>query len=134
MPFISLGCSCLCLCPFFSLEWFLFFSLIFLLKCSLFQCSASLSFAAQWLCYTNRDILFQIFSSIMVYHRRLNIVPCAVYRTLLLIHPIYSSLYLLIPNSQSFLLLLLPSWQLKVCSLCLWVSFCFVDRFICAVF
>ena len=27
-----------------------------------------------------------------------------------------------------------PPWQPQVCSLCLWVSFCFVDWFICAIF
>ena len=56
-------------------------------------------------------------------------------RTLLFIHPIYYSLYLLIPNSQSFppFTSSLP-WQLQVCSLCLWVCFCFTDIFPCAVF
>ena len=38
----------------------------------------------------------------MVYHKILNIVPCAISRTLLFIHSIYNSLHLLIPNSQSF--------------------------------
>ena len=41
---------------------------------------------------------------------------------------------MLIPNSLSLPLSLLPSWQLKASSLCLWVSFCFVDSFICAMF
>ena len=27
-----------------------------------------------------------------------------------------------------------PPWQPQVCSLCLWVSFCFLNRFICAIF
>ena len=38
-------------------------------------------------------------------------------RTLLFIHPIYNSLHLLIPNSQSFLPLLLPTWHPQVCFL-----------------
>ena len=38
----------------------------------------------------------------MVYHRICNIVPCAILRTLLCIHPIYTSLHLLFPNFQSF--------------------------------
>ena len=44
-------------------------------------------------------------------------------RTLLFIHPIYTSLHLLIPNSPSSP----PLWQPPVCSLCLWICFCFVD-------
>ena len=47
-------------------------------------------------------ILFKILFSIVVYHRILNIAPCAVlyYRTLLFIHSICDSLYLLTLNSQ----------------------------------
>ena len=45
--------------------------------------------------------LFFIFFSIMVYHRILPIVPCASCSTLLFAHPMYNSLHLLIPNSQS---------------------------------
>ena len=37
----------------------------------------------------------------MVYYRILNIVPCAIYRILLLIHSVHKSLHLLIPNCQS---------------------------------
>ena len=46
-------------------------------------------------------MFFFIFFSSMVYHRIFNIVPCAILRTLC-IHPVYISLHLLIPNSQSF--------------------------------
>ena len=39
----------------------------------------------------------------MIYHRMLNIVHCAIYhRIFLFIHPMYNSLHLLIPDSQSF--------------------------------
>ena len=44
---------------------------------------------------------FFIFFSVMVHHRILNIVPCAISRTLLFIHSLCNSLHLLIPNSQS---------------------------------
>ena len=49
-------------------------------------------------------------------------------RTLLFIHPVYTSLHLLIPNSQSTPPC--PLWQPQVCSLCLQVSFCFTDNFV----
>ena len=55
----------------------------------------------------------------MVYHRILNIVlPCAISRTLLLIHPICNSLHLLTPNSQSTPPPTPSPWQPQVCSLC----------------
>ena len=38
------------------------------------------------------------------------------------------------PNSQSIPLSPRPLWQPQVCSPCLWVCFCLVDRFICAMF
>ena len=45
---------------------------------------------------------FFIFFSIMVYHRKLNIVSCAFYsRTLLSVHSLYNSSHMLPPNSQS---------------------------------
>ena len=37
----------------------------------------------------------------------------------------------LIPNSQSHLPHYPPSWQPQICSLCLWVYFCFIDKSIC---
>ena len=49
---------------------------------------------------THIYIVFFIFFSIMVYHRMLNIVPCA-YTRILFIHSIYTRLHLPIPNSQS---------------------------------
>ena len=52
-----------------------------------------------------------------------------------IIHSIYNSLHLLTPNSQSFPSLShFPPWQPQVCSLCLWVCFCFIDIFTCVVF
>ena len=48
------------------------------------------------------DTHLKIFFSMIVYHRILNVVPCAVYnRTLLFIHSIYSRIYLLTPDSRS---------------------------------
>jgi len=40
------------------------------------------------------------------------------------IHPIYISLHLLIPNTQSSPHP--PPWRPQVCSLCMWVWFCFI--------
>ena len=57
--------------------------------------------------------VFIVFSTV-VYHRILSVVPCAVYTF------IYSSLHLLIPDSQSSAL-----QQPQVCSSC----FCFVAKF-----
>ena len=70
---------------------------------------------------------FKIFFSIMVYRRILNIVPCAIQKDLVSYHSIYNSLYLLAPNSQSNPPPPPPLWQPRVCSLCLWVCFCFID-------
>ena len=53
-------------------------------------------------------------------------------KTLVFIHAIYTSLHLLIPNSQSSLPI--PTWQLQICSLCLWLCFYFADKFICTIF
>ena len=51
-------------------------------------------------------------------------------RTLLFIHPIYNSLHPLIPNSQSIPPSPHPTpWQSQICSLCLWVCFCFISFF-----
>ena len=54
-------------------------------------------------------------------------------RILLFIHPMCDSLQLLIPNSQSLLPPTPPTRQPLVCSLCLWVCFCFIDKFICHI-
>ena len=51
---------------------------------------------------------FFILSSIMVYPKRLDIVPWAVQQDSLLTHSIWSSLHLLSPNSQSIPLSPLP--------------------------
>ena len=60
--------------------------------------------------------------------------PVLCSRTSLLIHSKCNSLHLLTPNSLSILLPPLPPWKPEVCSPCLWVCFCFVDRIICALF
>ena len=55
------------------------------------------------------------------------------YNRTLCIHPTYSSLPLLIPNSCSCTHSFTPPppWQPQLCSLSLWVSFCFRDDFYC---
>ena len=63
-------------------------------------------------------ILFHILFQIMVYHRILTIVPCAISRTLLLIHSIGKSLHLLIPDSSLSLSHPSPPWQAQVSCLC----------------
>ena len=71
----------------------------------------------------------------MVYHRILNIVPCAIQYDLI-VYP--SDLYWfasvnpqspIFPSPTSF-----PPWQPQVRSLHLWVCFCFVNMFICVIF
>ena len=47
----------------------------------------------------------------MVYYKILNIVLCAVEQTLVLIHPIYTSLHLIVPNSQSNFVLITDHHQ-----------------------
>ena len=75
------------LCFFFFFNWS-----IVGLQCVSFWCTA------KWFSYTY--VCIYIFFSIMVYYRMLNIVPCAIRRTLLFIYFTFSSLYLLISNSQ----------------------------------
>ena len=64
-------------------------------------------------------ILFHILFQIMVYHVIMTIVPCAISRTLLLIHSIGESLHLLIPNSTLSLSYPSPPWQPQVSCLCI---------------
>ena len=45
----------------------------------------------------------------------------------------FASILYIIPTSQS-ILSLPPTWQSQVCSLCLWVYFCFVNKFSCLIF
>ena len=59
---------------------------------------------------------------------------CCTHRTLLFIHSKCRSLHRPTPNSRWSLSLLPPPWQLLVCSLGLQVCFCFVDKFIHALF
>ena len=44
------------------------------------------------------------------------------------------SLHLLVPNSHSISPSPLPPWQPEVCSVCLWICFCFMDKFIYVIF
>ena len=84
--------------------------------------------------HTHTHICFLTLFSIMVYPKRLDIVPCAYSRTLLLIHSKCNRLDLPTPNSLSVLVPPPLPWQPQVYSLCLWFCFCFVDRFICVIF
>ena len=54
--------------------------------------------------------------------------------TLLCIQPVCNSLHPLTSNSQPFPPHTLSPWQPQVRSLCPWVRFSFVDRFICVLF
>ena len=109
-------------------------SFFFLLKYSHLQCCTAAVQLSDPVIYIYT--FFLILSSIMVYTKRLDIVPCAVQKTSLLIHSKCHSLHLLTPNSSfiSHPLPPPPPWQPQVCSLYLWVCFCFVDSFICATF
>ena len=49
-----------------------------------------------------------------------------------ILNVIFYSYWSQTPSPSHFLLP--PPWQPQVCSLCLWVCFSFVDRFICAIF
>ena len=115
--------------------FFLYTNFILFLTCSWFKMLCqSLLYSKVVQLYIYIYTFFFMFFSTVVYHRILNIVPCAVNRTVLFIHPTYNSLHPLTPNSQSSPSPFSPTWQPQVCSLCLWVCFCFVDRFICAIF
>ena len=68
----------------------------------------------------------------MAGHRVLSTVPCALQWGRLFLHPVYNSLHLLTPHPSAHPTLL-PAWQSQVCSLCPWVCFCFIDKFISVV-
>ena len=59
---------------------------------------------------------------------------CCNSRTWLLIRSICNNLHLPTPTFQPIPLLSSPPWQSQVCSPCLWLCFCSVDMFICAIF
>ena len=83
------------------------------------QCCVNFHCTAKWLSYTY--IFFFIyfpFWFVIGYWLELLVLYS---RTLLFIHPRYSSLHLLIPSSQPFPPPPSPTWQLQVCSLCLWM-------------
>ena len=80
-----------------------------------------------------------------VYHKILNIVPCAIYsRIFLSIHPIYTSLHLLISNSQPNPLLCLQPTPLATTSLFFislilflfhsWVHLCHIRSWVWTIF
>ena len=104
-PSLSLPCVSECvLCfpaslplapPLFVLAHFLFFnwSLVNL------QCYVSLKCTAEWFSYTHIYILFQIFFSIICITRYWILFTVLYSKTLLLTYFIYSSVYMLIPNS-----------------------------------
>ena len=84
---------------------------------------------------THTHILFHILSSIMACPKRLDIVPVLYYsRASLLIHSKCNSLHPTTRNSQFIPLFPLPPWQPQVYFPCLWICFCFVDSYICAIF
>ena len=113
-------------CFFFAFSIYIF-SFFKNLKYNL-QCCLSFWCTAKWFSYPYIYILFHILfrdglSQDIEYSSLSS-------KTLLFIHPICNSLYLLIPYSQS----ILPPWKPQVCSLCLRVCFYFVNKFMCVVF
>ena len=92
------------------------------------------SAVAQWLCLFLFLVLlkyswFTMLYLISAYSKVTQLyIYIYIYMTLLLIHSIYNSLHLLIPNSSSFPLPSSRPWQPKSV---LWVCFCFVNMFIC---
>ena len=101
-----------------SLSFILFLKKIYWYIVDLQYC-INFCYTAWWFSYIY--IFFFIFFSIMVSHRILNIVPCAISRTLLFIHSIRNSLHLRIQSSKSFPPQPPPPpWQPQICSLCLY--------------
>ena len=82
--------------------------------------------------YTNISTLFKGFFSHTGHYRMLSRVPYAYNRFLLVIHFIYSSVYMSIPVSQ----ITPPPYPLVIitCFLCLWLYFCPVNKLICTHF
>ena len=56
------------------------------------------------------------------------------YRRALFMHAVNNNLHLLIPDSHSMAPPAPSPWHPPVCSLCLWVCFCLIDKFICVTF
>ena len=81
-----------------------------------------------------RIYCFIIFS-IMVYHRILNIIPCAI-QSDIVVYSYYSypSLHLLIPNQQTFHSLSSYSLATRNLFLASVSCSCFIDMFICVIF
>ena len=69
--------------------------------------------------YTHTHILLILFSTMVC--PRLDIVLCAIHRTLLSTHSKCNSWHLLTPNSQPIPLPSPSPWQSEVCSPCVWV-------------
>ena len=86
-----------------------------------------------WLLY-NKVTHIHIYTFFISYHLPSCSIPVLYSRTSLLIHSKCNSLHLPIPKSQSMLPPPSAPRQPQVCSLCLGVCFCSVDRFICTIF
>ena len=96
------------------------------------QCCVNFCYTAKWLSYTYIYSFPHSFPLCFVTGYWIQF-PVLYNRTLLFIHSLYHSLHLLIADSQ-FIHLLPPSpLATQVCSLWLWVSFCFVDKFTCVI-
>ena len=96
-------------------------------------CYVSFHCTAKWPRHTYIQTLLTV-SSIRFYRKWLDMIPCAIIRTSLLIHFSCNSLHLLTPNSQSIPFPPPPPWQPQVYSPFLWDLFYSVDRYICAIF
>ena len=119
---------------------FKFFSLnLFYWSIVVLQCCGNLCCAAKWLqLYIYVCVCVCVFFFIFFFHYDLSQVteysslcytvgPCCL--------SILYITHLLTPNSQSIPLHQSPPpWQPQVYSLCLWVSFYFIDKFICVIF
>ena len=98
-----------------------------------FQCCVTFYCTAKW--YSNS--VQQKYQFYILFHYGLSqdFEYSSIYsRTLFSIHSMFNSLNLLISNSQSILSLLPLKRGNHKSVLCLWVCFCFVDKFICVIF
>ena len=74
-----------------------------------------------------------MFLCIVLCHRILNIVPCAIQWDFVVYRSVFNSLHLLIPSSQSVPPCpSLPLASTSLFSLC--ICFCFIGKFICGMF
>ena len=96
-----------------------YWRIVDLQRCVSFWCTA------KWLSYTYIYIFSYSFPWWLITQYWIE-SPVLYSRTLLFIHPVWNSLHLLIPTSQS-----MPHPALATIGL---VCFCFIDNFICVVF